>query len=82
VQQGAKFTNDSLFSIVACCSFLDADADAIAVLASELGLMPLKCCITMEMVPNLDIVLGVLLLVTKLLPKISIPPRMGQISFS
>lgn len=66
VPNGAKLTRAIVFSRVACCSFLVADVDAMAVLASERVDDPLKCCITIDTVPTCDSVLGALLLCTKL----------------
>lgn len=52
----------------------------MTVFASDDVFIPLKCCITVDIVPALDNVLGELLLFTMLVPKILIPPEIKIIS--
>lgn len=79
VPKGAKFIKARWFSRLACCIFLLAEDAAMAVLASERGMFPVKCCITTDIMPACDTVLAALLLRTRLRASIVTPPDENSI---
>lgn len=73
VQYGAKFCKD-LFSIDACSIFFVVCVEEPAFVSEKL-FTPLKCCMTVAIVPILESVLGELQLLTMLLLSTVIPPE-------
>lgn len=74
VEYGAKLINQLLSpeGWYILCAVVDSTGDCVSLTCQ---VNPLKCCITVEMVPLLDMVLAVLLLLTILDDKIWIPPE-------